>query len=294
MIRQGDRQILLMALVLLGATGVAVVRVPGAGTVNDAVGRALTPVQGALTGSSATIAKMVSDARDMERFRTDNERLTIENAQLTADNAKVMELIRENQALRSELDFARQRIDLDLAGASVTGKKVAEEPGNVRRTIKLDVGTSDGVMPWMPVANHVGMIGQTTHSAPYWSDVLLITDPASNVQARVARSRHTGIVSGGPGGDLVMRYIPQVTDDGEPPVREGDLVYSSGLSQRFPPMLLIGQVTSVRQSDEKTHQEAIVRPAVDFHTLELALVIRDWLPPTAGGGPDGSPPDGSP
>jgi len=271
-----------MALVVLGATSLAAIRIPGAKPIHDAVGRALTPVQRGLTGSSSAVARLVADAREMDRLRSDNERLATENGELMADNAKVVDLIRENQALRSELEFARQRLDLDLAGASVSGKKVAEEPGNVRRTIKLDVGTRDGVRPWMPVANHVGLIGQTTQAAPYWCDVLLITDSASHVQARIARSRHTGIVSGGTGGELVMRYIPQATGEGEDPVRVGDLVYTSGLSQRFPPMLLIGQVTSVRQSDEKTHQEAIVRPAVGFNTLELALVVRDWLPPSAG------------
>ena len=51
-------------------------------------------------------------------------------------------------------------------------------------------------------------------------------------------------------------------------------------------MLLIGQVVEVRQSDEQTHQEAIVRPAVDFGAVETALVVRDWIP-VAGSEPIG-------
>jgi rod shape-determining protein MreC len=278
MYRHHDRQILLMALVVLGATGLAVVRVPGAAPLNDAVGRALTPIQRILTGSAAAVSNLISDTRNLDRLRADNARLEAQNAELVAEGTKLGELIRENRALRDELGFARTRIDLDLTGASVAGVKVAEEPGNLRRTIKLDIGTRDGVRPWMPVANHVGLIGQVVRAAPSWCDVMLVTDPASSVQARIERSRHTGVVTGGSAGELVMRYIPQETGDGQAAVQVGDLVYTSGLSQRFPPMLLIGQVTAVRQSDEQTHQEAVVRPAVDFDTLEIVLVVRDWLP----------------
>jgi rod shape-determining protein MreC len=289
MFRHRDREVLLMALVVLGATGLAVVRVPGGAALSDAVGRVIAPVQRVLSGSATALAGVVSDAQALDTLRADNARLESQNAELLAESTKLTDLIRENRALRDELSFARARVDLDLAGAAVAGVKVAEEPGNLRRTIKLDVGTRDGVEEWMPVANHVGLIGQVMHAAPYWCDVMLITDPTSNVQARIARSRHTGVVSGSPDGEVVMRYIPQETGDGEPVVQVGDLVYTSGLSERFPPMLLIGQVTAVRQSDEQTHQEAVVRPAVNFGTLELALVVQRWLPPTAADSPAAAP-----
>jgi rod shape-determining protein MreC len=295
--RDRDRQILLMALVVLGATGLAAVRIPGAAPLADAAGRALAPVERLLTSGAGTISSVIADARALDTLRAENRRLADENAELVAEGTKLNDLIRENRALRDELAFARRRIDLDLAGASVAGSKVAEEPGSLRHTIKLDVGARDGVQDWMPVANHVGLIGQVMHVAPYWCDVMLISDPSSSVQARVARSRHTGIVNGTPAGDLVIRYIPQDTGDGVPAVQVGDLIYTSGLSERFPPMLLIGQVTEVRQSDEQTHQEAVVRPAVDLSTVELALVIRGWLPPTESGdiaAPDGGGTGGGP
>jgi rod shape-determining protein MreC len=286
MVRDHDRQILLMALVVLGATGLAAVRIPGTAALADAMGGALAPVQRALTAGASSVSSVIVDARALDGLRAENRRLTDANAELVAEGTKLNDLIRENRALRDELDFARLRIDLDLTGASVAGAKIAEEPGSLRHTIKLDVGARDGVRAWLPVASHVGLIGQVMHVAPYWCDVMLVNDPASSVQARVARSRHTGIVSGTPSGELIMRYLPQDSGDGDAAVEVGDLIYTSGLSERFPPMLLIGQVTEVRQSDEQTHQEAVVRAAVDLATVELALVIRGWLPPTEGGDVD--------
>ena len=267
-----------MALIVLGATAMAAAQVPGARVVSDAVGRALTPVQRILTSGSNTVTGAISGAQDMDSLRRRNEFLEEQNAELTTTNAKVVDLTRENQALRSELVFKRDRVDLDLMGVSVIGEKVAEEPGNLRHTVKLNVGAAEGVEQWMPVANHVGLVGQVVHAAPHWSDVLLITDPASRVQGRIERTRETGVVFGSTTGELVLRYIRQDLEGEAPVVQEGDLVYTSGLSQRFPPSILIGQVVEVRQSDEHTHQEAVVRPAVGFGALEVALVVRDWIP----------------
>jgi rod shape-determining protein MreC len=87
------------------------------------------------------------------------------------------------------------------------------------------------------------------------------------------------MVFGTPTGELVMRYIPQNQPDQPPAVEAGDLVFTSGLSARFPAHLLVGQVLSVHQSDVETQQEALIRPSVDFNSLAQVLVVRDWQPP---------------
>jgi rod shape-determining protein MreC len=296
MTRGHDRQLLLMALVVLGATSLAAVQVPGVRTISDALGRALTPVQQVLTGGSTAVSGAISGAQELETLRQRAEELERQNAELTTTNAKVVNLTRENRSLRMELDFKRIRVDLDLMGASIIGVKVSEEPGNLRHSMKLNVGSDEGVEQWMPVANHVGLVGQVIHAAPHWSDVLLITDPTSRVQGRIERTRETGVVFGSPTGELLLRYVRQDRDGESPTVQVGDLVHTSGLSQRFPPSILIGQVTEIRQSDEQTHQEAVVRPAVSFGAIEVALVIRDWIPPgDDGAAEEGAAPDhGSP
>lgn len=279
MLRRSDRQILAMAIVVLGATGLAAGRLPGGAAVTDAVGRGLTPIQARLGAAGRAVTGLAHDARELAALRDRVSELEDANAELVTQNAKMVDLIRENRTLRGEVGFARQRIDLDLAGASIIGHRVADEPGNVRHTIKLDIGSRDGVAAWMPVANHLGLVGQVARTAPHWCDVLLINDPASNVEGRIARSRHTGIVTGSPNGEVLLRYVEQDRGETDPVVQTGDLIYTSGLSQRFPPMILIGQVVEVRQSDEQAHQEAVVRPAVQFGSLEVALVVTDWIPP---------------
>ncbi len=292
MFRRPERQVLAMALVLLSMTGLAVRGVAAPAIVDRTVGRLSTPLERFLTTATGTLADFVGGLRQADELRRRNAWLEDQLGDLDAERTKLDELKRENAQLRRELDFRRSRVDLDLRGASVIGHLVAAEPGNLQHAIKIDIGASDGVQNGMPVACSRGLVGQVTRTGPYWSDVRLITDPHSAVWARVQRSRATGVVFGSTSGELRMRFIPQDSSDSEPAIVVGDLVYTSGLSLEYPARLLIGQVARVYQSDEQTHQEAAIRPAVNFNALEQVMVVRDWLP-AAEAGAEGRPTPGT-
>lgn len=276
MFRRHDRQVLFMAIVLLGITVASSTRLPGTAPVTAALGRALTPVQQALTGASAGVAHLMSGTRDVAALVSRVDTLEVENAALKTEATKLGELARENDRLRALLEFKQSRVDLDLEAASIYVAKVAEEPGSLMATIKLDVGRRDGVAEGMAVANDRGLVGQVIGTTDHWSTVRLVTDPSSQVWARIQRSGATGMVMGSTTGELVMRYIPQDQQGEVPNVQVGDIVVTSGLSERFPPMIVIGQVTAVHQTDAQTHQEVVVRPTVNFNALEHVLVVHRW------------------
>lgn len=284
--RRHDRQMLVFAVVLLGAGGLAAWRAPGSAKVEEAVGGILTPVQRTLTGFGDQVTAVFTGAKSLQELRTRNTQLEADVARLQTEIVKVDDLKREILKLRDIANFTRQRPDLDIVGASLVGHTTAEDPGNIRRIVRLDVGSREGVARRMPVAEDRGLVGQVVGVSSGWSDVMLITDPDSRVEGRLQRSGATGMIFGTPTGELVMRYLPQ-NAPGEPPVVQvDDLVLTSGLSARFPAELLVGQVVDVHQSDVETHQEALIRPSVDFNALALVLVVRDWRPatePPAGG-----------
>lgn len=270
-----------MAAVLLGATLMSSLQVPGSAALAGAVGQVLTPIQAVLTGVAARFGGAVGGARDLEDLRTQVKQLEAEKSVLQTQNTKLGELRRENDLLRRMNSFRRSRVDLDLRGASILGRKVAEEPGSLMHTIWLDIGSDQGVEKGVPVANDRGLVGQVIQVERQRASVRLILDSASQVAGRIQRSRATGMVVGSTTGQLVMRFIPQDLPGAPPNVQVGDIVATTGLveeglAQRFPPNLTIGQVIEVRQSDVETHQEAIVRPTVDFNALEFVMVVYGW------------------
>jgi rod shape-determining protein MreC len=140
----------------------------------------------------------------------------------------------------------------------------------------------------MTVVSHRGLVGQIVRLDEHWADVMLITHPRSHIKSRVDRTHATGMVSGLPSGELLMEHIPQNRDSLTPNVQVGDLVETSGLSDRFPGQITIGQVILVKQNDAAESQEALIRPSVDFDALELVMVVTAWRPsPEAQAAPAG-------
>jgi rod shape-determining protein MreC len=150
---------------------------------------------------------------------------------------------------------------------------IGQESNNFLDFIMLDLGSEHGVGVGMPVLTDQGLVGRISEVTNTTSKVLLVTDASSAVNAILQSSRVNGVVRGNPGGDLLMDYIPQGVV-----FSVGEIVLTSGLGGNFPKGIPIGQVTEVRQRDIDVFQQAVVRPTVDFSSLELVTVVTNFDP----------------
>jgi rod shape-determining protein MreC len=125
----------------------------------------------------------------------------------------------------------------------------------------------------MPVISERGLVGHILTVGANWSKVLLIIDPSSSVAAMTQSERAPGVVSGRLGQDLEMEYIPH-----RERVTVGDIVLTSGMGGRYPPGLVVGQITEVQRRDVDAFQQATVRPSVSFGKLETVLVLTSFDP----------------
>lgn len=261
--------IVLLALAFLLAITLVLRQTGQMSLVQDWVGGIVVPVQYAfnrlVTGLSRRVEALVH-VQEMEAQKRELEEMV---SQLMLRTVELQEAQIELELLREHLGFKEAHPEYELLAAEVIG----HDPSNFVRFLIIDRGAKDGLRRGMPVISARGLVGRIAEVNAQWSKVLLLTDPSSSVNAMIQRSRATGVVQGGVGRKLVMRYIPQ----GEP-LQEGDIVITSGLGGNFPKRLVIGQVTAVRQSDVEMFQEAEVRSAVDFSRLEMVLVIMNFTP----------------
>jgi rod shape-determining protein MreC len=72
---------------------------------------------------------------------------------------------------------------------------------------------------------------------------------------------------------MTIEAIPQ-----DATVQTGDLILTSGLGGNYPPDMLIGQVSGVRQSPVELFQTASVEPVEEFSELEILLVVVNFRP----------------
>lgn len=263
------------AFIVLGAIAVTLLLLGGLrqfSPVQDALGVLTSPIQGVLHPVASEVRGFLGRLLP-GRLQAENRELRAKVDRLTADNVRLQGLQFENEQLRQQLGFTGTRKDLTLLNARVIG----QDPSSLRQYLLLDQGSDHGVQPGMAVTHPGGaLIGQVLRVEAGRSEVLLVTDVESSVNARIQRTRADGIVEGRwqQGELLRMRYIEQgPTADGQARVREGDWVVTSGLGGNVPSGLLIGQVGSVQGSDTGLEQQAQVLPATDARAVEAALIV---------------------
>jgi rod shape-determining protein MreC len=127
-----------------------------------------------------------------------------------------------------------------------------------------------------PVLDARGLMGQVVELMPYTSRVLLLTDTTHSIPVQVNRNGLRAIASGtGNPERLELRHVADTAD-----IKEGDLLVSSGLGQRFPAGYPVATVKEVIHDSGQPF--AIVR-AVPTAALNrsryLLLVFSDTRTP---------------
>jgi len=200
--------------------------------------------------------------RDILRERVDM--LETQLAEGRADQARLDEL----EALLGVQESLGNRIE--TTGAQV----IANGVSNFEWTITIDRGSSDGIHENMPVVASAGLVGHVVNVGTSSSVVQLIIDPDSSVAGRLDVSRQTGLLSGEGPADLQMSLVEPTVE-----VAPDEHVVTAGYriagvaESLYPPNVLIGTVSRVLDEDSATEKFLTVRPAVDFSSLSLVLVV---------------------
>jgi rod shape-determining protein MreC len=215
------------------------------------------------------IRDFMTAPRDVARLSQLNDQLEAEVARLQSQIIELQQQNSELQILSALLDFARTHSDNEYITAAVIGRDISP----FLHYIIINRGSDDSLRRGMPVVSSQGLVGRVAAVTADGARVQLITDPDTAINVRMQPSGAEGTLQGSITGDLTIDNIPQDVN-----VQSGDLVLTSGLGGNFPPDLLIGQISGVRQRPVELFQTATVEPVVDFSNLEIVLVIVNFRP----------------
>jgi rod shape-determining protein MreC len=144
------------------------------------------------------------------------------------------------------------------------------------RTVTIDAGRSDGVRPDMTVLNPQGLVGRVIEASSTSATVLLVIDPDSVVGGRLGSSMELGFIRGegdiGEQGRLRMELVDRVTSP-----KTGDSIVTWGSRNGAPYVagVPIGSVEKVITSPRELSKTVVVRPYVDFSSLDVVGVVVD-------------------
>jgi rod shape-determining protein MreC len=260
-------------IAILASVAILLSLLDSAGNLDDAFDFIRNPLASVLGWTAArtdTLADALSGPRDLQVAQEDITRLNERLADLERQNEELREIQGEYQLLLDLFNRARQSPEFRRLTASVIGRDTSLSI----RSIIIDKGTEEGVIVGMPVEGARGLVGRVFRTTAQSAQVVLITDNASSVAARLGNSRATGILrGGGVGGSMSIDWV-----DLKHQLEIGEVVLTSGLAGKFPQDLVIGRVSEVERREAELFQRAIVQPAVDFDALEIVFVITNFQP----------------
>jgi len=219
----------------------------------------------------------------LQQIRQENEQLRREVTGLRVSLEQERTVAQETRTLQKLLDL-KSATGFSTAAAAVIGSGADPE----FRTISIDKGTQDGLRADMAVMSPAGVVGRILMPTSRAAKVQLIIDRDAAAGVLIERSRVSGVVTGVGSADslafkaglIELNYVPGSAD-----VKPGDRVVTSGIDGIYPKGLPVGEI----QSAERVGGEWRIRvkPAVDFSSLEVVLVVLKSPDPPQDAAADG-------
>jgi len=171
------------------------------------------------------------------------------------ENRRLRALIEGAEGQTFEFQFAELvRVDLDPFSHKVM----------------VDRGAEDGVEIGQAVIDGSGVMGQVEDVHPHFSEIRLISDPNHALPVQINRTGLRTVAFGtGETGVLLLPSVPRQAD-----VREGDLVVTSGLGNRFPGGYPVAVVSSVDRGEGLTFVKVEATPLAALDRGREVLLIR--------------------
>lgn len=197
-------------------------------------------------------------------LKNENAALRELNLQLSDERAKIRQSIIENAKLRKMLEF-KKASTVPLISADIVGKTTTE----ARNYATVNRGEQDGVEVGMPVVTDAGLVGLVVGTSKSYSAIRLLINRESRIAGKIQRSRIDGILIWDGEDALTMKNIPKSYD-----VQVGDEVNTSSYSNRYPANIKIGTVMETRDDGTSLFRKILVKPAVNFLTLEQVFIMK--------------------
>jgi rod shape-determining protein MreC len=237
-------------------------------TVQSGVLTVVAPLQSGTARATKPFRDAWNWVGDLFTAKAQNKALKQEVQQLRSGLAQELTTQNENDQLRALLDFKNEQV-FPKGVQMVTARVIDRSTSAWYSTATINAGSSDGVDVYDPVVNGQGLVGRVTKVTPNASQVLLVTDQQSHVDAMVEPGGAEGIVGGSVTGDVTLDYV-----DKSEKINVGQDVVTSGRNGSiFVKGILIGTVQSVGAQEVELYQSIGVKPSVDFRKLDIVAVI---------------------
>ncbi len=197
-------------------------------------------------------------------IKSNNELLAQNVTQLKLLNSKLTNYQKENIKLREMLNFKESYPKLSLLPAN----KVNDNFTSVFSII-INVGINDDITKNQPVIDMNGLIGKTIMIGDNASKVQLITDKNFAVSVKVGEDMSLAIFKPTFGKYGYLEGVLKTLK-----LNEGEIVYTSGVSEIYPSDIPVAKIISFTKDQDKLTQNVIVEILAKINELNYVFVIK--------------------
>ncbi|WP_291584232.1 rod shape-determining protein MreC [Clostridium sp. UBA6640] len=237
--------------------------------VENGVGYTLDSIQSVVYNIGNKVKNSFSFITNINNIKEENEKLKEENIELSQKSTENEILISENERLRNMLNFTNSKSEYKYVGADIRGLS----GGNFLDGFVINRGSKDGIEKGMVAITAEGLVGQVTSVGSNRSIVQSFCNENIAVAGHVLSTKESdGIVKGYRGND--EKFLAEITrlSIGSK-IKEGDTILTSNLGLVYPKGIKIGTVLEVKEDKVAVMKSAIIKPTVDFNTLEEVLIV---------------------
>jgi rod shape-determining protein MreC len=234
----------------------------------NTVGNAMEPLYHVVDWPVRTAESFGSRLQSHDELLQKNDALHTALLAQEADLQRLQTLREENRRLRALLEGATA---LQFKTQFAELVRVDLDPFSHR--VMIDKGSTDGVEVGQAVIDAKGVMGQVEDVQLHMSRVRLISDPNHALPVQINRTGLRTVAFGtGETGALVLESVPLEAD-----IREGDLVVTSGLGNRFPGGYPVAAIAEVLREEGQTFAEVTARPLASLDRgREVLLVVPQF------------------
>jgi len=216
-----------------------------------------------ISGLFSKIAYPTTWYREVLSAQEENKVLKNKVIQLSLLNAKLNSYIPENKRLKELLNFAESQ-SLNYLTANVVNYHL----GVASQTITIDIGKLDGLTKALPVLDENGLLGKTIQLNDHATMIQLISDKNYRVSIRIGKEQALGLFIPTHGRYGILEGVRKTT-----PLYEGDIAYTSGISEIYPPNIPVSKIISISKKENQPFQQVVVEILGAILNLDFVFII---------------------
>ena len=233
-------------------------------SIRSALSTAIYPIQYVVNLPVKIVSALNETVITHQTLLSENEKLKQERLLLNSKLQRYNVLQAENDRLRELFESS-----LKLSERVLIAELMAVELQPFKHQIRINKGENQGAYDGQPILDASGIMGQIIHVSPFYSDVLLITDPDHSIPVEINRNGLRAIAVGtGQKDSLLLEHLPTNAD-----ISVGDLIISSGLGRRFPAGYPVGVVEDILLDPGEPFAKIQVKPSARLERSREVLLV---------------------